>query len=135
MADDEELDRHFIVAQAAISLHQDVQVFLAGNASDVEQAHMSVVFPELIPELRVPPAGMKKLGIESTRKNLEPGRIKTAFDPALAILLRIHKNRIELPVEPVHVAPRNAFEEAVFREDADVLRKIGVVDAARAQVQ
>ena len=79
--------------------------------------------------------GIEKIGVESARKNLQFLRRESAIDPALPILLRVHENRIELAVEPMHVAPGKAFEKTVLGQDADVLRKIGVINAARLQVQ
>ena len=35
----------------------------------------------------------------------------------------------------MHVTPRDAFEEAVLGQDADVLREIGVINAARLQIE
>ena len=35
----------------------------------------------------------------------------------------------------MHVIPRETFEKAVLGQDADVLRKIGVINAARLQVE
>src|SRR5207248_11621431 len=60
---------------------------------------------------------------------------EAALDPALSIFFRVDENYVELAVKPVHVAPRHAFEEAVFGKNADVLRKIGVINAARLQVE
>ena len=57
------------------------------------------------------------------------------LDPALPVLLGIHKDGIELAVEPMHVTPRHAFEEAVFSKNADVLGKISMINATRLQVE
>src|SRR5262249_28615284 len=44
-------------------------------------------------------------------------------------------NGVELAIEPMHVTPRHAFKKAVLCEDAHVLGEIGMIDAARLQVE
>ena len=77
----------------------------------------------------------EKVGVESARENFEFLRIESAIDPALAILFGVHKNSVELAVEPMHVIPGETFEKAVLGQDADVLRKIGVINPARLQIE
>src|SRR4029077_10183087 len=67
--------------------------------------------------------------------NFQFCRIEAAFDPALTVLFGINENGVELAVEPLHITPRHAFEETVLRQDADVLRKIGMINAAGLQVE
>ena len=50
-------------------------------------------------------------------------------------MLGVDEDRIDLPVEPMHVAPGQAFEETVLGQDAHVFGNVGVVNAARFQVQ
>jgi len=57
------------------------------------------------------------------------------LDPALSILFRINENGVELAIEPMHVAPRHAFQKAILGENPDVLREICMVNAARLQVE
>src|SRR5437016_10275354 len=78
---------------------------------------------------------MEQLCVQSAWENFQFFRIKTAFDPAPPIFLRVHEHGIELAVKPVHVTPGHAFEKTVFSQDADVLRKVGVIDAARLQIE
>ncbi len=78
---------------------------------------------------------MKQVGVESARQNLQFRRIESALDPALPVLFGINENRVELAVEPMHVTPGHAFKKTVFGQDPDVLREIGVINAARLQVE
>src|SRR5262249_9048713 len=78
---------------------------------------------------------MKEVGIESARQDFQFCGIKAPFDPALSILFGIDEHGVELPVEPMHVTPRDAFQKAVLGKDADVLRKVGVINAAGLQVE
>src|SRR5438876_9417309 len=78
---------------------------------------------------------MKQLRIEPAGENRQYGRVKSAFKPALSIFHRVHEHSIELAVKPVHVTPGHAFEKTVFSQDADILRKIGVINAAGLQVE
>src|SRR5438105_3110924 len=78
---------------------------------------------------------MEQLCVQSAWENFQFFRIKTAFDPAPPIFLRVHEHGIELSVKPVHVTPGHAFEKTVFGQDADVLRKIGMINAAGLQVE
>ena len=57
------------------------------------------------------------------------------LDPALPIFFGVNKDGIELTIEPVHVTPRHTFKEAVLGKNADILWKIGVINAARLQVE
>src|SRR5437660_11462265 len=77
---------------------------------------------------------MEQLCVQSAWENFQFFRIKTAFDPAPPIFLRVHEHGIELSVKPVHVTPGQALEKTVFGQDADVLRKIGMINAAGWQV-
>src|SRR2546430_4706562 len=72
---------------------------------------------------------------ETARKNFQLRRIEAALDPALSIFFRVDENDVELAVKPVHITPSHAFEEAVLGKNADILRKIGVINAARLQVE
>src|SRR5438270_5143337 len=78
---------------------------------------------------------MKQLGIEAARKNFQFGRIEAAFNPALPVLFRVDENVIELAVEPMHVTPCHAFEKTILGKNPDILGKIGVINAARLQVE
>src|SRR5229473_2844428 len=78
---------------------------------------------------------MEQLRVEPARKNFQLGRVKPALDPAFSIFLRVHENGIELSIKPMHVTPGHAFEKTVFGQDSDVLRKIGVINAAGLQVE
>jgi hypothetical protein len=61
--------------------------------------------------------------------------LDAAVDPATPILLRVYVDGVLLPVEPPHVGPRQALEELVLRQDADVLGEVSVINPARFQVQ
>ena len=78
---------------------------------------------------------MKQFGVEPARKNFQFCGIEPALDPALPVLLGVDEYGIELAIEPMHVTPRHAFKEAVLGKNADVLRKISVINAARLQVE
>src|SRR5947207_10047433 len=78
---------------------------------------------------------MEELRIQSARENSQFFRIKTAFDPTVAIFFRVYEDGIELPVEPVHVTPGHALEKTVFGQDPDVLGKIGVINTARLEIE
>src|SRR5438132_7317395 len=78
---------------------------------------------------------MEQLCVQSAWENFQFFRIKTAFDPAPPIFLRVHEHGIELSVKPVHVTPGHAFEKTVFGQDADILRKIGVINSAGLQLE
>jgi hypothetical protein len=57
------------------------------------------------------------------------------LDPALPVLLGIHKDGIELAVEPMHVTPCHAFQEAVFSKNADVFGENRMINATCLQVE
>src|SRR5712691_12449682 len=78
---------------------------------------------------------MKELRVEAARENFQLCRIETAIDPAFPIFLGVYKNGIELSIKPMHVTPGHTFEKTVFGQDSDILGKIGVVDAARLQIE
>src|SRR6266705_3663425 len=78
---------------------------------------------------------MKQFSVETAREKFQFCRIKPALDPALPVFFRVYENGVELAIEPVHVTPGHAFEEAIFGENANVLRKIGVMNAAGLQVE
>src|ERR1700741_652704 len=78
---------------------------------------------------------MKQLRVEAARKNFKFCRIEPALDPALPVLFGVDENGIQPAVKPVHIPPRNAFEKAVLGKNPTVLGKIGVVNAARLQVE
>ena len=80
-------------------------------------------------------AGCEKLDIEAAWKDLQFRGIEATLDPALPIFFGVNENGVELAIEPVHVAPRDAFQEAVLSEDPDVLREIGMINAARLQIE
>src|ERR1700730_6539726 len=136
MPDDEELDRQSFVSQLAVGLRQDIQILLFGNPADIKQAHFAVGRPtEFAPKRRIALLRIEQLMIESARKNLQLRRVEATFDPTLAIFFRVYENSIELAVKPVHVIPRHAFPETVVGQDANVLREISVINAARLQVE
>ncbi len=118
-----------------IGFCQNIEIFLLRYAADVKEPDLAVGRPEFFPECGVASRWREQFGVETARKNFQLCRIETAIDPALSIFLRIDEDGVELAVEPVHVTPGHAFEKAVFGEDADVLRKIGVINAAGLQVE
>ncbi len=78
---------------------------------------------------------MEEGGVEAARENFDFFGGDAAVDPAAAVVLGIHVDEVHLGVKPVHVNPGEGLEEAVIGEDADVLRKIGVINAAGAQAE
>ena len=67
MTDNEKLDRQSFIAQAPKRLAQKIEIFFARNASDIEQAHLSICRAELLEERRIASRGMKQLGVLSAR--------------------------------------------------------------------
>src|SRR5713101_7624020 len=135
MTNNEKLDRQTLVAKLPISFRQNIEVFLLRYAADVKKADIAVGRAEFFPECRIAPCGREQFSVEAARENFQLCRIETALDPALPVFFRVYEDGVELAIEPVHVTPSHAFEEAVFGEDADVLRKIGVINAAGLQVE
>ena len=78
---------------------------------------------------------MEQFGVEAARQNLQVRRIESSFNPALLVLFGINKNSVDLPVEPMHLSPGHALKKTIFSQDADVLRKIGVINAAGLEVE
>ena len=78
---------------------------------------------------------MKQFGVEAARQNFQFCRIESPFNPALLVLFGINENSVELPIEPMHVTPCHAFKKTVLGQDPDVLREIGVINAAGLQVE
>src|SRR5205085_6322270 len=112
-----------------------IEILFTRNTANVQQANLTVASAELLEKSRVASSRMKQLGVEATRQNFQFCRIETAFDPALTVHFRINENGVELAVEPMHVTPRHAFEKTVLCQDADVLREIGMINAASLQVE
>src|SRR5439155_23195514 len=78
---------------------------------------------------------MEQLCVQSAWENFQFFRITTAFDRAPPIFLRVHEHGIELCVKPPHVTPGHASEKTVFGQDADVLRKLGMINATGLKVE
>src|SRR4026208_1782898 len=89
----------------------------------------------LLPELRFAPRWVKECGVETAGENAQLFRGDAALNPCAAVAFAVNVNHIERVVEPLHVAPGKRLEERILREDANVLRKIGLIDAARAQAE
>src|SRR5256885_12046256 len=47
----------------------------------------------------------------------------------------LFRSAVELAIEPVHVMPGHTFKKTVIGQNANVLRKVRVINAARLQVQ
>src|SRR5262249_28819165 len=77
----------------------------------------------------------EKLGIQAARKNLQFPGVEATLDPPLPILFRVNENGIELPIEPMHIAPRGAFQKAILSKNPDVLREISMINAARLEIE
>src|SRR6476646_11502386 len=95
----------------------------------------AVVFAEFVPKPRIAVFGTEECGVETTRQNFQFFRRKSPRDPAAAIFRRIDKYAVELAVEPLHVSPGYAFQETIVGQNADVLRKVSVINPARLEVQ
>ena len=102
---------------------------------DIEQTDLAVSSSKLFPKRRLASRWCKKLDIEAAWKDFQFRGIEATFDPALSILFGVNENGVELPIEPMHVTPRDAFQEAVLGKNSDVLREIGVINAARLQIE
>ena len=70
VAHHEKLHGEVFFPQLSIGACQNIEIFLAGNAADIEQAHLAVPWSEFLPETRVAPLRIEKLGIETARENL-----------------------------------------------------------------
>src|SRR5262249_37076656 len=114
VTDNAELDRQPLVAQAAISFGQKIEILLARHATDIKQSNLPVRGSEFFEKCGITPRWMEKLSVQTARKNFQFGRIETALDPALPIFLRIYEHCVKLAVKPVHVVPGDAFEKTVF---------------------
>src|SRR5438477_12253548 len=95
----------------------------------------AIGFTEFLPKPWVAVFGTEECGVEPAWQNLQFFRRKSPRNPASPILLRVDKYAVELPVEPLHVMPGYAFHETIVGQNADVLRKVGVINAACLQVQ
>src|ERR1043166_5989646 len=130
------MDREAFGAQSAISFTEQIKIFLFRDATDVKETNFAVaVAAESFEERGIASFWVKEFGVEAARENFQFRRIKPALDPALAIFLRVDEDSIELAVEPVHVTPCNALEETVLGQDADVLRKIGMINPAGLEIE
>src|SRR5260370_4215241 len=61
--------------------------------------------------------------------------MESARDAGVEIFFGIDENRIQLAVEPMHIMPGRALEKTVLGKNSNVLRKIGVIDAAGLQIK
>ena len=95
----------------------------------------AIGFTEFLPKPRVAVFGTEECGVETSWQNFQFFRRKSPRNPASSILLRVDKYAVELPVEPLHVMPGYAFHETIVGQNADVLREVSVINAARLQVQ
>src|SRR6185295_17626544 len=113
-------------------LDENIQVFLLRNPPN-EQKPYPAVTPESLPEVCLASFRFKEAGIESARQYPQFARIDPAFDPTSPVLLGVNKDGVELTVEPMHVFPGQTFEKAILSQDANVLRKVGVIDPANLE--
>jgi hypothetical protein len=109
MTDNKKLHRKAVVAQLAIGVCQDIEIFLPGYAPDIEQTDLAVSSSKLFPKRRLASCWCEKLDIEAAWKNFEFSGIEATLDPALSIFFRVNENGVELTIEPMHVTPCDAF--------------------------
>src|SRR5207249_821599 len=133
--DDVKLHGKIFLTQLSISARQNIEIFFARNPTDIKQARFTIGPAKFVPEARIASFRIEKLGVETAWKNLQLRRVEPTIDPALPIFFRIDEHGIELAIEPMHITPGHALEKAVLGQNANVLRKIRVVDTARLQVE
>src|SRR5437870_2803690 len=114
MTDNKKLHRKPVVAQLAIGVCQNIEIFLPRYAADIEQTDLAVSRSKLFPKRRLATRWGEKLDIEATWKDFQFRVIEATFDPALPILFGVNENGVELPIEPMHVTPGHAFQETVL---------------------
>src|SRR5262249_19700214 len=105
------------------------------NAADEEKAEAVSIAPKSVPKPPLVALRVEQLGIKAPWKDANLARVNSALDPALPVLLRVNKDRVQLIIKPVHVFPGQAFEKAILGQDADIFGEIGVINATRLQVQ
>ncbi len=135
MTNDKKLHRKALIAQSAVGICQNIEIFLPRYPANVKQANLTVSGAKFFPKSGLASRRSEELGIETARKNFKFCRIEAALDPALSILFGINENGVELTIKPMHVPPRHAFQEAVLGQNPDVLREVRMVNAARLQVE
>src|SRR5262245_31865392 len=135
MTHDKKLNRQAFFAQTAIRFSQKIEVLFSGNPANIEQANFAVRCAEFFKECGISSVWMEQFGVQAARQNFQFCRIESAFNPALLVLFGINEDSVELPVKPMHVTPRHALEKTVLGEDPNILREIGMIDAAGLQVE
>ena len=135
VTDDEGADGDAGREQAAHRRGEEVEVLFPGNAADIEDTQLAVAKASPFPEVILPFSGMKEAGIEASREDAQLPGGDAAVDPAPAVVLGVHVDGVKLGVEPVHVVPCQRFHQSVLGEDADIFRKIRVVDAGGGEAK
>src|SRR5689334_25320488 len=95
----------------------------------------AIVFAEFLPKPRITVFRTEERGVETARQNFQFFRRKSSRNPTSAIFFRVDKYAVELAVEPLHVSPGDTLQKTIIGQNADVLRKVGVINPAGLQVQ
>ena len=86
MTDNKKLHREAVVAQLAIGVCQNIEIFFPRYAADIEQTDLAVSSSKFFPKRRLASRWCEKLDIEAAWKDFQFRVIETTFDPALPIL-------------------------------------------------